>query len=271
LRWTLRFSRKHRFTRNESRALSSRRVAPSSEFDRAVLPLPLGSCDLAGNSASHGILRPFDAWSIGGATSPELTSLRLLRSQGFSPSQRLAPRRTFRPCFMPVTSWGFLPSELSPLEEPYRLSAAFALLVFSSHPRYHTTRPCHAKRAEARCSHPDVLWAVSAWSILQRPTTCRLGAPCSGTCRQKLRACARRLLWPTPRAPHGRPGLLPLARGAETPPVRDPRPRRSQHLDHPDVRPPAGRSPRSAAHLGRSNRWATLRLSPVHHHAEARS
>jgi hypothetical protein len=236
-----------------------------------VLPLPLGSCDLAGNSASHGILRPFDAWSIGGATSPELTSLRLLRSQGFSPSQRLAPRRTFRPCFMPVTSWGFLPSELSPLEEPYRLSAAFALLVFSSHPRYHTTRPCHAKRAEARCSHPDVLWAVSAWSILQRPTTCRLGAPCSGTCRQKLRACARRLLWPTPRAPHGRPGLLPLARGAETPPVRDPRPRRSQHLDHPDVRPPAGRSPRSAAHLGRSNRWATLRLSPVHHHAEARS
>jgi hypothetical protein len=124
--------------KSEFRALSSRRVAPPSEYDRAVPPPSTGSHDRADRSSSHGVSRPFDASGTGGATIPELTSLRLLRSQGFSPSQRFAPRRTVRPCFMPVASMGFRPSELSPLEKPYRLSAAVALLMFPFHPSHHT-------------------------------------------------------------------------------------------------------------------------------------
>jgi hypothetical protein len=49
---------------------------------------------------------------------------------------------------------GVHPSEPSPSEEPYRLSAANALLMLTRHPRHHMTRPCHTKRAETRCSHP---------------------------------------------------------------------------------------------------------------------
>jgi hypothetical protein len=70
----------------------------------------------------------------GGATCPELTSLRTLRSQDFSPSQRVAPRLAVRSCFIPVASLGFHPSERFPLKEPYRLSTAVALLTFTSRP-----------------------------------------------------------------------------------------------------------------------------------------
>jgi len=50
---------------------------------------------------------PLRRMSNGGSTGPELASLRTLHSQGFAPSQRLAPRHAFRPCFMPVTPMGF--------------------------------------------------------------------------------------------------------------------------------------------------------------------
>jgi hypothetical protein len=43
----------------------------------------------------------------GGSTHPEFASLRTLRSQDFSPSQRLTPRQTIRSCFIPVASMGF--------------------------------------------------------------------------------------------------------------------------------------------------------------------
>jgi hypothetical protein len=140
--------------RSESRALSSRRVAPPSEYDRAVPLLPAGSHDRAGISSSPGVSCPFDARGIGGATIPELASLRSLRSQGFSPSQRFAPRRTIRPCFMPVTSLGFRPSELSPLEEPHRLSTAVALLMFPFHPSHctHTALPRETGRSPPHAS-----------------------------------------------------------------------------------------------------------------------
>ena len=59
--------------------------------------------------------RPLRRLSHGGSTVPEFTSLRSLRSQDFSSSQRFAPRHTVRPYFMPVTSLGFHPSEHSPL------------------------------------------------------------------------------------------------------------------------------------------------------------
>jgi hypothetical protein len=142
-------------SRCESRTLSSRRVAPPTECDRAVPSPPTRSRELADRDSSHGIWRPFDASSTSGATTPELASLRSLRSQGFSPSQRFAPRWTLRPCFMPVAPLGFVPSEPFPLEEPYRLSTAVALLMLTTHPRYYTTWSCHVKRAEARCPPPD--------------------------------------------------------------------------------------------------------------------
>jgi hypothetical protein len=50
---------------------------------------------------------------------------------------------------------GVLPSELSPLEEPCRLSTAIALLVCPFRPSHCTTRTFHVKRTEARCTHPD--------------------------------------------------------------------------------------------------------------------
>jgi hypothetical protein len=90
---------------------------------------------------------PLRRLSHGGSTVPELASLRSLRSQDFSSSQRVAPRHTFRPCFMPVASLGFHPSELSPLKEPCHLSAACALLAFTASRSRRQTRTVRAKRA----------------------------------------------------------------------------------------------------------------------------
>lgn len=56
---------------------------------------------------------------------------RALHSQGFAPSQRLAPRATCRTCFIPVPLLGFYPSRISPcvdvggplgLRDPHDLS-----------------------------------------------------------------------------------------------------------------------------------------------------
>jgi hypothetical protein len=175
---------------------------------------------------------------------------------------------------------GVRPSELSPSEEPYRLSAAAALMMFTRHSPYHTTRSCHAKRAEARCSHPDAVRLLLHGLITLR-LTCRLGMPppqgrppaeagdrhlpvspqplacrarfspateAAGEALPDLRLTApglafdahghkaRGLLRSVPDIPHGWPGLLPLAPGAEAPWARDPRPRQSQHHDHPTPR-----------------------------------
>jgi hypothetical protein len=49
---------------------------------------------------------------------------------------------------------GVHPSELSPLEEPYRLSAAVAFLTFTTSLQRRRTRTCHANTGDARCSLP---------------------------------------------------------------------------------------------------------------------
>jgi hypothetical protein len=46
----------------------------------------------------------------------------VLRSQGFSPSQRFSPTRASWPCFMPHPPIGFRPSELLPARQPWHLS-----------------------------------------------------------------------------------------------------------------------------------------------------
>jgi hypothetical protein len=71
---------------------------------------------------------------------------------------------------------GVSPSELSPLEEPYRLSAAVALLMLTTNPSHHTTRPCHVKRAEARCSLSEHAPIASAWHRSRRLAR-RFGVP----------------------------------------------------------------------------------------------
>jgi hypothetical protein len=134
--WTLGSSRLRRVPRvKKPRGPSSHRVAPPSEFHRAAPPL----VDGRGTRPRPERLLSWDSAPLrrsrtGGSTLPELASLRSLRSQGFSPSQRLAPRQAVRPCFMPVTPMGFVPSELFPLEEPYRLSAAAALMTLANQP-----------------------------------------------------------------------------------------------------------------------------------------
>jgi len=44
------------------------------------------------------------------STPPRLASPGTFRPQGFAPSRRFTPRSDLRPCFMPVTPLGFLPS-----------------------------------------------------------------------------------------------------------------------------------------------------------------
>jgi hypothetical protein len=51
-----------------------------------------------------------------------------IRSQGFSPSQRLNPTRASWLCFAPHPPIGFRPSKLFPLNQPFRLSTFVTLL-----------------------------------------------------------------------------------------------------------------------------------------------
>jgi len=51
-----------------------------------------------------------------------------IRPQGFSPSRRFEPTWTLWLCFAPHPPMGFRPSELFPLNQPYRLLATVALL-----------------------------------------------------------------------------------------------------------------------------------------------
>ena len=152
---TLGFSRKRRFTQGVNLG-----VYPLVEL--RLLQSLTGPCrrpsrpqgPRAGRHLSWGS-SPLRRVSNGGSTFPELTSLRTLRSQGFSPSQRVAPRHTFRPCFMPVASMGFHPSERSPLEEPCHLSAAGAFLTFAASVQRHGPWACHTKRTKsAVCFRP---------------------------------------------------------------------------------------------------------------------
>jgi hypothetical protein len=54
-----------------------------------------------------------------------------LRSQGFSPSQRIGPAWALRLCFTPLPPQGLHSLQsFDPLDQPYRLSAAVALMPF---------------------------------------------------------------------------------------------------------------------------------------------
>jgi hypothetical protein len=185
--------------RCESRALSSHRVAPSTEFDRAVPPSSSRSRDRTDHGTSLGILFPFDAWRIGGATNPELTSLRSLHSQGFSPSQRLAPRRNLPALFHAGNVHGVLPSELSPLEEPYRLSTASALLVFPLSPSvpHDPTLPRETGRSPLPASGRTPVASYRYPHVVSPP----LGVP---------PPCARRPAEASFRAPRSRHGRTPI-------------------------------------------------------------
>jgi hypothetical protein len=72
------------------------------------------------------------------------------------PHSALLPAETFRPCFMPVTSMGFSLQSFLLSRSRTASRRPVPSWCFPCHPRYHTTRPCHVKRAEARCPHPDV-------------------------------------------------------------------------------------------------------------------
>jgi hypothetical protein len=61
---------------------------------------------------------------------------------------------------------GVSPSELSPLKEPYRLSAAFALMAFTTHLPCRLDRPFRAKRTCVRCGtwSPSGATRAPRWS-----------------------------------------------------------------------------------------------------------
>jgi len=56
-----------------------------------------------------------------------------IRSQGFSPSQRLFPTRASWLCFTPHPPIGFRPSKPFPLNQPFRLSTVVTLMPLTSH------------------------------------------------------------------------------------------------------------------------------------------
>jgi hypothetical protein len=118
---------------------------------------------------------------------------------------------------------GVLPSELSPLEDPYRLSAANALLVFPFRPSHYMTRTFHMKRAETRCTHPDSLGLLLPGAFTRHrrlpprrastagpsPTEVGTESRCfaTGSCLSRRSAPATEAADPFPR------GLLPPAPG----------------------------------------------------------
>jgi hypothetical protein len=186
---------------------------------------------------------PLRRLSNDGATTLELASLQTLHSQGFSPSQCLAPRHAFRPCFMPVTPLGFHPSELSPLEEPCHLSAAGAFLTFTASRSRRGTRTCHAKRAtpavrfrrvreaSTRCGIPHACGAYAPGRATKRAPRGR--RTCSVAPRGRDPTGAPRDTWVAPPAEAGGD-----ARGTRVPGGVEPSARRVKPKLHPPVGQP---------------------------------
>jgi hypothetical protein len=125
---------------------------------------------------------------------------------------------------------GVSPSELFPLEEPYRLPAAAALMTFTAHRPCCKPRSLRAKRGKPRCSPP-----ASSWR-LEQPIVHAFDSPVPARCR----ALAVRTADPKV---HG-----PLRRAIEPPPpCRGSTVERLEHLtDSADPRagPPGAEAPR---------------------------
>jgi hypothetical protein len=64
---------------------------------------------------------PLRRMNSGESTSPRLASPGRFRPQGFSPSRRIAPRPSARPCFIPVTPMGFCSPGIFPHSQVRRL------------------------------------------------------------------------------------------------------------------------------------------------------
>jgi hypothetical protein len=125
---------------------------------------------------------------------------------------------------------GVSPSEPFPLEEPYHLSVAVALLMFTTHPLYYTTRSCHAKRAETRCSHPDVVRLLLPWhppaSVHPPPRHASSSGPVADRSRPRACRTRHRQQFASPGLPRhrsGRTGLALLASGSLVSAVVPPR------------------------------------------------
>jgi hypothetical protein len=118
---------------SQHRPRSAPDVTPPSELDHpqatATLPRPCG--------ASHEVWSP-SALSEHGIHEhlPALPHPATGRLQGFSPSWRVDPPRSFRPCFMPVTLLGLSPSE------PFPPTQAVASLDARNPPDVHLRALC---------------------------------------------------------------------------------------------------------------------------------
>jgi len=96
-------------------ARSTHGVVSPSEPDHLQATASL-RCSVCG--ASLEVLRPFSVRGAGDPLNPGRCCPGTVRLQVFSTSWRLTPSRSLRPCFMPVTLLGFVPSELSPHAKP---------------------------------------------------------------------------------------------------------------------------------------------------------
>jgi hypothetical protein len=246
----------------EARALSSRRVAPSSEYDRAV-PSPIPS------SASRPGRERLLSWGF----SPLRRSgvRRIHHSRAYlTPFVALSGFRTLSAlCSPPIRpalfhagdAHGVFPSEPSPSKEPYRLSAACALLTFSTHRPYHTTRPCHAKRAVKLAARVRTRSGCVTTRQPRAPRrACSFGvdrvlAACAG---DRSRRCPPRGPYPDRLAAGLQRHLGPKSRASPPPCAR--RPSRAAHPPGRDSRPfPPGCAARAPRAVG----LALVRTRPL--------
>jgi len=142
----------------------SHEIRPPSEFCRTALPpLLMELLPLLGFPSP---VAP-SAWEV--YLTRSFACSTMFRLQVFATSWRLAPPNALWLCFVPLAPVGFSLQSFPPCKEPYRLSAAVALLSFPAGPSIPKKRDYRPEPPSGPCSP----WKSAARRLLVRPAVAR--------------------------------------------------------------------------------------------------